>query len=143
MKFTKLLALLLAVCMLGTILVACNKGSDEDATEAPGTDAPTITVTLTIKDITNKAVVEDRPVSYKGNNPTLGEIIGNYCAEEGYEAEPFNENNMLEQIGDMKAESGQRWTAYLREEGLAKEFTSIKDQVVSDGQHIIIAIVKN
>lgn len=143
MKFTKLLALLLAICMLGTMMVACNKEEKSDDTAAPGTDAPTITVNLTIKDITGKTVVDKRPVSYKGNNPILGEIIGNYCAEEGYETEPFDSNNILVQIGDMKKESGQRWAAYLQEEGLAKEFESIKDQAVSDGQHIIIALVKN
>ncbi len=144
MKFTKLLALLLAICMLGAMMVACNKEEEKnDDTEAPGTPAPAITVVLTIKD-GGKTVVEDRPVSYVGDNPTLGEIIGNYCAEEakeGEEYEPFDENAMLVQIGDLKKESGKRWTAYLREEGMAKEFASIKDQPVADGQHIIVALI--
>lgn len=142
MKFTKLLALLLAICMLGAMMVACNKEDEKsDDTEAPGTPAPAITVTLTIKE-GGKTVDDARPVSYVGDNPILGEIIGQYCAEEGYEAEPFDSDNMLVQIGDLKKETGKtRWVAYLREEGLSKEFASIKDQPVSDGQHIIVALI--
>jgi len=114
--------------------------ADNNNNNTVGKPLPTVCVLLTIKD-GNKTVDEGRPVLYAGYNPTLGEIISQYCAEEGYEDEPFDENALLVQIGDLKRESGERWVAYRREEGLAKEFVSIKDQPVIDGQHIIIALL--
>ena len=138
MKFSKLLAVLMAVCMLVTMLVACDSGNK---TEDPATEAATsvtISVTLVIKDASG-AEVANEAVSYTGTNPTLGEIIGNYCAANEYE-EAFDANNLLTKIGELAPASGERWIAYYESEGKNNAFDSIKNQPVADGQKIVIAI---
>lgn len=141
MKFSKLLALLLAVCLLGTLMVACDSGDKTEETSAEAATSVTISVTLVIKDASG-AEVANEAVSYTGTNPTLGEIIGNYCAAEGYENEPFDANDLLSAIGELAPADGEHWIAYYESEGKNEAFDSIKNQPVADGQKIVVAIEK-
>ena len=141
MKFSKILALILAVCMLGTLMVACDSGDKTEETSAEAATSVTISVTLIIK-AADGSEVANEAVSYTGSNPTLGEIIGNYCAAEGYENEPFDTNDLLSAIGELAPADGERWIAYLETEGKNGAFDSIKNQAVADGDKIVVAIVK-
>ncbi len=141
MRFSKLLALILAVCLLGTLMVACDSGNKTEETTAEAATSVTISVTLIIKDASG-AEVANEAVSYTGTNATLGEIIGNYCAAEGYETEPFDANDLLASIGELTPASGERWIAYPEAEGKNGAFDSIKNQPVADGDKIVVAIVK-
>ncbi len=140
MKFSKLLALILAVCLLGSMMIACDSGDKTEETSAEAATSVTISVTLVIKDASG-AEVANEAVSYTGSNPTLGEIIGNYCAGNDY-AEAFDANDLLSAIGELAPADGERWIAYYEAEGKNNAFDSIKNQPVADGQKIVVAIDK-
>ncbi|MBE6585638.1 MAG: hypothetical protein E7645_03825 [Ruminococcaceae bacterium] len=139
MKFSKLLAVLLAVCLLGTMMIACNKEGGDNETTAPETNAPvaSITVTLVVKDGGKEVARED--ITYKGATPTLGEIIAIYCAGNDY-AEPFDAQGLLASIGDLSKGNGKSWIAFYEEEGKNEAFDSIKDQPVANGQTVVVAL---
>ena len=46
MKFLKIMAVIMTVCLLGSALIACDNGSSEDTTVAETTAATTIDVNL-------------------------------------------------------------------------------------------------
>lgn len=140
MKFSKILSLLLAICLLGSLMVACNNSGDGEETSGEAATSVTISVTLVIKDASG-AEVANEAVSYTGTNPTLGEIIGNYCAGNDY-AEAFDANDLLSAIGELAPADGERWIAYYESEGKNEAFDSIKNQPVADGQKVVIAIEK-
>lgn len=136
MKFSKLFALLLALCLLCTAMVACDStGDSEDTTEAA--TKVTIAVTLVIKDGSTEVARE--AVSYSGSNPTLGEIIEIYCVGNEY-ADPFDANGLLNTIGDLTKGDGKSWIAYYESEGKNEAFDSVKDQPVADGQVVVLAL---
>ena len=137
MKFSKLLAVILAVCLLGTMMIACNNGGDGEETSGEAASAVTISVTLIVKNGT--AEVDNEAVSYTGTNPTLGEIIGNYCAANEY-PEAFDEQGLLATIGDLTKGDGKTWSAYYETKGKTEAFDSIKDQVVADGDRIVLQL---
>lgn len=140
MKFSKLLALLLAVCLLGTMMIACNDSGSPEETSGEVATSVTISVTLIVKDAAGAEVVNEA-ISYTGANPTLGEIIALYCVGEDY-AEPFDSNDLLTAIGELAPADGERWIAYYEAEGKNEAFDSIKNQAVADGQKIVVAIDK-
>ena len=139
MKLLKILAIVMAICLLGTAFIACDKGgATEETTPAETTAAQktTVTVTLTIKD--------GSTTKYEGTttcNGTLGDAIEMFCFNEfEEEIECFNSVGILKNIGELSADSGKSWTAYFAEEGKNKAFKSIKDQPVSEGDEIIIVL---
>ena len=149
MKFTKIFALVLAVCMLGTMMIACSSNIPDGKAplvtidlsgrnEQEDDTSNSISVTLVIKDGSG-AEVANEVMIYSGENPTLGDLLSNYCVAHGYE-EPFDANNLLSSIGDLTTGDGEYWIAYYESEGKNKAFASIKNQPVADGQKIIVAI---
>jgi hypothetical protein len=131
MKFTRVLALLLAVCMMSAVFVACDKGGNEEETETVATES--ITVTLIIKDADGKTVdTLDVPC-----NGTLGDAIEMYCAAKGYDGECFDANGLLSTIGDL---SGSNWKAYYEDEGSNNAFGSIKDQTLQAGKKVVVSL---
>ena len=136
MKFSKLFALLLAVCLLCTAMVACNSTGDSEETTEAATQV-SISVTLVVKN--GSSEVSREAVSYKGDNPTLGEIIEIFCVGNEY-AEPFDANGLLTTIGDLTKGDGKSWIAYYESEGKNEAFDSIKDQPVADGQVVVLAL---
>ena len=131
MKFTKILVVLLTVCMLSCAFVACDSGKTEETTAAETTKI--IEVTLIIKDGSS--------TKYNGTTQcdgTLGNAIEMFCAGEFEEEfEIFNENNLLTTIGEL---TGASWTAYYEDEGQSHAFKSIKDQALEDGKTVVIVL---
>ena len=110
----------------------------EFATSAPQAPDPvTISVALIIKD--GVVTVDKEDVSYTGTNPTLGEIICNYCAANDY-AEPFDEQGLLRSIDKLSKGNGKTWSAFYEHNGKDYSFTSIKEQPVSDGDRIVVLL---
>ena len=133
MKLLKILAVIMAICLLGTAFIACDKGGEtEETTEAVATVA--IKVNLIIKD--------GSTVKYEGEtscNGTLGDAIEMFCAGEfEEEVENFDEETgLLVTIGEL---SGNSWIAYYEDEGQSKAFESIKDQALENGKTVVVVL---
>ena len=138
MKFSKLLAVLLAICLLGTMMIACDSGKPGEETTGEAATSVSISVTLIVKDA-NGTEVANEVVAYTGTNPTLGEIIESYCAMMDY-PEAFDDLGLLSTIGELAPTGDQRWIAYYDSEGKSNAFDSIMNQPVADGQTVVVAI---
>ena len=135
MKLLKILAIAMAICLLGTAFIACDKGG-ETTEDTTAEQVVTINVSLIIK--------EGSTVKYKGSTSckgTLGDAIEMFCAGE-FEEEItcFDENGILKTIGELTAGDGQRWKAYYEDEGQSKAFESIKDQTLAEGKTVVIVL---
>ena len=136
MKLLKILAVIMAVCLLGAAFIACDGGKSEETTAAETTAKTTVEVTLIIKDGSS--------TKYEGTticNGTLGHAIEMFCAGE-FEEEItcFDENGILKTIGELTAGDGKRWKAYYEDEGQSKAFESIKDQALAEGKTVVIVL---
>ena len=134
MKLLKILAVIMAICLLGTAFVACDKGGTTEETTAE--QKTSITVKLVIKD--------GSTVKYEGETPcdgTLGNAIEMFCAGE-FEEEItcFNEQGILTTIGELTSGDGKRWSAWYEDEGQSKAFASIKDQPLEAGKTVVISL---
>jgi hypothetical protein len=134
MKLLKILAVVMALCLLSSAFIACDKGGETEETTVE--EKVTITVNLIIKD--------GATVKYQGSTPcngTLGDAIEMFCAGE-FEEEItcFDENGILKTIGELAAGDGKRWKAYYEDEGQSKAFESIKDQALTEGKTIVIVL---
>lgn len=137
MKYLKILAALLAVCLLSVSFAAC--GNDGDDQEAETEATATVSIFLIIKE-GSKEVARDKVAC----NGTLGDAIEMYAAGEGYEGDCFNETTgILKGItDDLVAEEGESWIAYYEEKGSDEAFASIKDQPVTEGQRVVLVLDK-
>ena len=137
MKFLRILAIVMAVCLLGTAFIACDSNDAKgETTVAETTAQTTIEVTLIIKDGSS--------TKYEGStscNGTLGHAIEMFCAGE-FEEEItcFDENGILKTIGELTAGDGKRWKAYYEDEGQSKAFESIKDQALENGKTVVVVL---
>ncbi|MBQ9151215.1 MAG: hypothetical protein IJX72_03105 [Clostridia bacterium] len=137
MKLLKILAVIMAVCLLGTAFIACDSSDGgEETTVAETTANTTIEVTLIIKDGSS--------TKYEGStkcNGTLGHAIEMFCAGEFEdEFEIFDANGLLATIGELSAGDGKTWKAYYEDQGQSKAFESIKDQVLENGKTIVVVL---
>ena len=137
MKLLKIMAVIMAVCLLGAAFIACDNGSKPEETTAGETTATTtIEVTLIIKD--------GSTTKYEGStkcNGTLGDAIEMFCAGEFEdEFEIFDKNNLLATIGELSAGDGKTWKAYYEDQGQSKAFESIKDQALENGKTIVVVL---
>ena len=134
MKIFKILAVVMAICLLGTAFIACDKGADDSETTAE--QKVSITVKLVIKD--------GSTVKYEGTTPcdgTLGNAIEMFCAGEFEEdITCFNEQGILTTIGELTSGDGKRWSAWYEDEGQSKAFDSIQTQTLTEGKTVIIAL---
>ncbi len=137
MKLLKILAVIMAVCLLGSAFIACDSGNKNgETTVAETTASTTIEVTLIIKD--GSSTKYEETVKCKG---TLGDAIEMFCAGEFEdEFEIFDGNGLLATIGDLSAGNGKAWKAYYEDEGQSKAFESIKDQVLEAGKTIVVVL---
>ena len=135
MKLLKILAVIMAVCLLGSAFIACDSGDkNEDTTEAP--------VTVAIK--VNLIIKEGSTTKYQGEtscNGTLGDAIEMFCAGE-FEEEftIFDENNLLHTIGELSAGDGKNWKAYYEDQGQSNAFDSIKNQTLTSGKTVVVVL---
>ena len=140
MKFVKILALVLSVCMLGSMLLACDKGGDAEETTA-AVESVSINVNLIIKN--GSTTVDEETIKYDGKAPTLGNVIELYCVGEyeDYADDAFDANTgLLTKIGDLAATGGKNWIAYYEKEGENKAFASIKNQTLADGDTVVLVL---
>ncbi len=135
MKFLKIFALIMVVCLLGSALVACQTGGGNDETQ-PEETKTTVSINLIVKNGTTTV--------YEGTTTcdgTLGNAIEIFCAGEGFEAECFNETTgLLENIGELSTADGGSFIAYYEDQGKNEAFDSIKSQVVENGKTVVIAL---
>ncbi len=147
MKLLKILVALLAICMLGSALIACDGGEQETESVSVSETEPskTITVTLQIKAPTGSKDNIEQEVTYSPEKYTLGEVIEFYCqvvnTEPGDDT-PFNGLNMLEKIETWKPGEDEAWIAYLNGEGGGRDnpLNSIYEQPVQDGETYVLYI---
>ncbi len=135
----KIFAVVLAVLMLGSIMVACDKGNTETETTAE-TAAPSVTVKIMVK-ADGKTVYPETEITT--TKTTLGEALDIFCAYQGDDVKCVFEAGILTELGTVKPEKGEYFRAYDAAEGQDKAFSSIKDQALVDGQTIVIDIAKN
>ena len=134
MKLLKILASAMAICLLGTAFIACDKGGTTEETTVE--QKVSITVNLIIKD--------GSTTKYQGSTScdgTLGNAIEMFCAGE-FEEEItcFNEQGILTTIGELTSGDGKRWAAWYEDEGQSKAFASIKDQTLTEGKTVVISL---
>ena len=139
MKFVKMLAVVMAVLMLGSVMIACNGGEEPAETTAETAAATKITVNLVVKDTNKKTVYEGSVESTKN---TLGDVIDLFCAGEDLECVFDESTGLMTKLGELVPATGEVFIAYDQNEGEGKAYDSLKDQVVTDGQTIIIALDK-
>lgn len=136
MKLLKILAIAMAICLLGTAFIACYKGGETPEE----TTAPVATVSIKV----NLIIKEGSTTKYEGEtscNGTLGDAIEMFCAGE-FEEEItcFDGTGILKTIGELTAGDGKRWKAYYADEGESKAFDSIKDQTLTEGKTVVIVL---
>ena len=137
MKFLKIFAVIMAVCLLGAAFVSCDARRWSDDTVVIETQASGVEVKLIIKD--------GNTTKYEGKvtcDGTLGNAIELFCAGEfDEEIQVFNdETDLLIAIGELKAGDGRYWKAYYEEQGQDKAFESIRTQTVRSGKTIVIVL---
>ena len=134
MKFLKILAVIMAVCLLGSAFIACDKA--DAGTETESQASTSVEVTLIIKD--GSVTKYEDTVKCDG---TLGNAIEVFCAGE-FEEEftLFDNNGLLHTIGDLSAGNGKNWKAYYQEEGQSNAFESIKKQTLTNGKIVVVVL---
>ena len=134
MKFLKILAVIMAVCLLGTALIACDKGKDKDSETTAA--ATKVSINLVIKDGTK--TVYEGSVKCDG---TLRNALEEYCSFDlDQEEDVFDSNNMLKTIGELTAADGKHWSAYYEDEGQSNAFGKISEQTVVDGKTVVVVL---
>ena len=137
MKFLKILAVIMAVCLLGSAFIACDKGNgDGEGTEAE-TKGTTVEINLIIKD--------GSVTKYEGSTKcdgTLGNAIEMFCAGEFEEEFTIFDDttDMLVTIGELSAGDGKSWKAYYEDQGQSNAFDSIKNQTLTSGKTVVVVL---
>ena len=136
MKILKILAVVMAVCLLGSAFIACDKSGSGDGETTTAATTTTVEVKLVIKD--------GSVTKYEGTtecNGTLGNAIEMFCAGE-FEEEftIFDANGLLETIGELSAGDGKSWKAYYEDEGQSNAFDSIKNQTLTNGKTVVLVL---
>lgn len=137
MRMTKIVAIVLALCMLSCLFVACDDGN-EAATEA-GTVAAAEKIEVTIEIIHGgSTVVTDKETVEAGK--TLADVLALYCAGIDYEGDIFDANGIMTTIG---IEGGEpltgNWTAYYKDKGQTDgKIASIMNEVMTGACTIVL-----
>jgi len=148
-KFVKIFAVMLAVLMLGSAMVACDGGDKDAATEAATVTVKTIKVTLEVRDM-SRTVYDPYVVELREDEATLDKVIEYFCEDNSLEYE-INTNDQLVKIGSVVVNmaKGDYFVAYDTAEGEDSGsftyFKAHKDKkgeeyvpTVKDGQEIRI-----
>ena len=135
MKFLKILAVIMAVCLLGTAFIACDKGKDDKDGETTASAAK-VKITLVIKD--GSKTVDEALVTCDG---TLRNAIEDYCTYDlEQEAPAFDSNGLLTTIGELTKADGKDWIAYYEDQGQSNAFGKISTQTVEDGKTVVVVL---
>ena len=147
MKFLKMIALLMAVCLLGSAMMACDSNEPQETETEAKSNETTITVTLKIQAPKgSKGEDIEVEVEHKGETHTLGNIIEWYCEvlnEDPADDQPFD-GTTLKRIGSWTPGSGELWIGYFEGEGggRANEIGSLYNQEVKDHDTVVLLIDK-
>lgn len=139
MKFIKILAIVLSLCLLSCAFIACDKGTaDTDTTVAD--DSANAVTTMKVK-----LIIKDGSTTKWEEEVTCNGILGNaiemFCAGEFEEdIEVFDSNGLLAAIGDLTAGNGKSFKAYYEDQGQSKAFESIKTQELIEGKTVVIVL---
>ncbi len=139
MKILKVLAAVMAVCLLSCAFIACDteSGATETETEAVATKFKA-SVTLIIKD--GDKQVDKETLAFEGNDATLKSVIEFYCAIKDYDSDNcFASTGLLSKIGDLEG----TWSGYDEAQGSsAGKIESLQTFEVSDGMTIVLTCTK-
>ena len=136
MKFLKILAAIMAVCLLGTAFIACDKSKGDKDAETTAAAATKVSVNLVIKD--GSTTVYEGKVTCDG---TLRNALEEYCAIEfEQESGVFDSLGLLQTIGELTAANGKKWIAYYEDEGQSSAFGKISTQTVIDGKTVVVVL---
>ena len=154
MKFVKIISVILVIAALCCTFISCNTSAEEEAA-LPERPFYNITVSFQIKNSQGKTIVDAVDYNYKGHeDPTILNIITDYL----YIVEEFkytiDKNNVLQQVGGLKAKSGQYWgfmdgidhdvQAILASDKLQKEYLidkKMSEYLIEDGGKFTIVLV--
>jgi hypothetical protein len=91
------------------MFISCNQGTEEEV-PLPERDFYDMTVSFQIKNSSGKTIVEAVNYNYKGHEePTILNIISDYLYIVAEYRCTINKNNVLQQVGGVKARSGDYW----------------------------------
>ncbi len=144
MKFTKMMALILASCLLCCALVACNNATN-DETESSAEDVDTVqnkTISLLVK--------ADGETKYEGDitfSGYLGDAIELFTISkiDDSEGECFDEHGFLVTVCDITAAENQSWVAYFEDDGIGKPIGTVRTQSLKDkedGCTVVLQLVE-
>jgi hypothetical protein len=97
------------IAMLSCMFISCNQQTEEEI-PLPERDFYDITVSFQIKNSSGKNIVEAVNNNYKGHEePTILNIISDYLYIVAEYRCTIDKNNVLQQVGGVKARSGDYW----------------------------------
>ncbi|MBQ1232706.1 MAG: DUF4430 domain-containing protein [Clostridia bacterium] len=136
MKLYRVLALVLAVLMVGVMLVACDK-------KEPEAVKTTVKVTVTIKDGPDGEVLaqeRDYPYTYNqtgDEQPTIIDVVLDVCELNELTVEFQDESQQyISKIGNKSAAKGEFWTYALN--GVNNLDLPMYEQTVAEGDVIVV-----
>ena len=109
MKLIRIVSFIMIIAMLSCMFISCNQQTEEEI-PLPERDFYDITVSFQIKNSSGKNIVEAVNYNYKGHEePTILNIISDYLYIVAEYRCTIDKNNVLQQVGGVKARSGDYW----------------------------------
>ena len=109
MKLIRIVSFIMIIAMLSCMFISCNQGTEEEV-PLPERDFYDMTVSFQIKNSSGKTIVEAVNYNYKGHEePTILNIISDYLYIVAEYRCTIDKNNVLQQVGGVKARSGDYW----------------------------------
>ena len=109
MKLIRIVSFIMIIAMLSCMFISCNQQTEEEI-PLPERDFYDITVSFQIKNSSGKNIVEAVNYNYKDHEePTILNIISDYLYIVAEYRCTIDKNNVLQQVGGVKARSGDYW----------------------------------
>ena len=109
MKLTRIVSFIMIIAILSCSFISCNQGGEEEI-PLPEREFYDMTVSFQIKNSSGKTIVEAVDYNYKGHEePTILNIISDYLYIVAEYRCTIDKNNVLQQVGGVKARSGDYW----------------------------------
>lgn len=153
MRSIRIVSVILILAALCCSFISCGIG-DEDIV-LPTRDFYDMTVSFQIMDGNGRKLFDAKDYNYKGHEePTILNIISDYLTIVEESRCTIDKNNTLQQIGGVKAKSGQYWAfmegidqdvqAILQNSGLQSKHLidqKMSEYMISDGGEFTIVLV--
>ena len=109
MKLIRILSFIMIIAILSCTFISCKQGDGEEI-PLPEREFYDMTVSFQIKNSSGKTIVEAVDYNYKGHEaPTILNIISDYLYIVAEYRCTIDKNNVLQQVGGVKARSGDYW----------------------------------